>query len=214
MSVTSHCVDAFSRLPIPDANGLIIRTWQYPRQVRVELYSTNIVCMVRHREQTASLFVVPHLNAVIISSRNKHGLRWMKGNTSNRTYWVKINRGKIDGEGRKKSQSRTNHHVHQSGQWACERDNPRAESRRYTTRREARDEWGGALIPSLAGIWWSRRYWWTRPSQNLSQRGDMQGGCDQKILRTNDSSQRSEGCHCCSMRLLSSSTQKESQQGN
>jgi hypothetical protein len=48
--------------------------------------SADIVQMAVQCEQTATGFVIPHLDLIVIATRYEEGLRRMKSDTSNRAY--------------------------------------------------------------------------------------------------------------------------------
>ena len=65
--------DARARLPVPDADRLVVRRRHYPRVLVVELDCTDVVEVAEQREETAPEFVVPHLRA---RARLRQGGRW------------------------------------------------------------------------------------------------------------------------------------------
>jgi hypothetical protein len=51
----------------------------------MELDRANVIQMSQQRKEAAAEFVVPHLDFVIVTARNEHGVRQMKVHASDRT---------------------------------------------------------------------------------------------------------------------------------
>eukprot|EP00955_Chlamydomonas_euryale_P057079 356656-Chlamydomonas_euryale.AAC.5 len=58
--VASQHRDARARLPVPDADGLVIRRRDNPRRLHMELDRANVVEMSEEREEAAAQLVVPY----------------------------------------------------------------------------------------------------------------------------------------------------------
>ena len=78
--------DAGARLPIPNANGLVVAGTQDPRILVVKLHGADVVEMAEQCEQTAPLLVVPHFDFVVVAARHKQWLRVMKAHAAHRSY--------------------------------------------------------------------------------------------------------------------------------
>jgi hypothetical protein len=52
----------------------------------VELHSANVVEVTKQSKQATSFLIVPHLDLVIVATRDEQRLIWVKADTSNRTY--------------------------------------------------------------------------------------------------------------------------------
>lgn len=66
--MTRQDTNAIAALPVPDPNGLVIRSTQNPRVFMMKHGSADVVQVAKKSENTSSLLVVPHLNFVVISS--------------------------------------------------------------------------------------------------------------------------------------------------
>ena len=86
--VTMACKDSNDTpaLPIPQSHALIITARKNPRQLRMELDSTHIVSMTSESKHAFLRFVIPDFDSMVITAADKHWLRVMKGDTTNRTY--------------------------------------------------------------------------------------------------------------------------------
>ena len=60
--VPGEHADAVARLPVPDADGLVIRRADNPRRLLVEVRCANVVQVASQGEDAASHLVVPHLS--------------------------------------------------------------------------------------------------------------------------------------------------------
>jgi hypothetical protein len=70
-----------SRLPVPDADSLVVRTTQNPRQiVRMELDCTHIIQMPAQRIE--NMLEIPHTDLVVIATTRKHAPRRVEVNGS------------------------------------------------------------------------------------------------------------------------------------
>ena len=95
--------DTRPRLPIPDPDRLIVRRRDDPRVFSVEEHRSDIVeifirspsarpfpCCIRltagQGEEAFPLFVVPHLDLVVVPSRAKDGLSGVEADAPDRTY--------------------------------------------------------------------------------------------------------------------------------
>ena len=58
-------------LPVPDSDGLIIRSGDDPRVLRVKLHRTNVVQVTQERKQASPELIAPHLNLIIITYDTK-----------------------------------------------------------------------------------------------------------------------------------------------
>jgi len=83
--VARQHADAVARLPVPDADGLIVGGAQNPRVFVVEGHRTHVVQMGQQGEDAAALLVVPHLDLVIISAGNEKGHLLVEGHASHRS---------------------------------------------------------------------------------------------------------------------------------
>jgi hypothetical protein len=69
--------NAVPGLPIPNANCLVVRTTQDPRQIiRMKLDRTHIIQMSRQGEQ--NMFKVPHADFIVVPATGKHTPRGVK----------------------------------------------------------------------------------------------------------------------------------------
>lgn len=78
--------DTLSRLPVPNTNSLVIRSAQNPRVFVVELDWPDVIQVSRQCEQAPPLFVVPHFDFVIVTTRNKQWLCRVEVHTSHRSW--------------------------------------------------------------------------------------------------------------------------------
>ena len=62
--VSGNDANAVARLPVPDANGLVIGAAQNPRILVMEKGGANVVQMAEQREEAPALLVVPHFDLV------------------------------------------------------------------------------------------------------------------------------------------------------
>ena len=68
-----HC-NTTSGLPIPDADRLIIGGTQDPRIFIMKLHRSDVIQMAQQGEDTPPQLVVPDLDLVVITTRDKQGL--------------------------------------------------------------------------------------------------------------------------------------------
>ena len=80
--------NTISRLPIPYANGLIVRGADYPRVFVVEKCGAYVVQVAEQREQALALLVVPHFDFVVVAARHKQRLLTVKRNASHWAYLI------------------------------------------------------------------------------------------------------------------------------
>lgn len=68
MRMTSK--DGYTRtiLPVPDADGLVVRCGYNPRALMVEVDSSDVVEMAVECENASSEFVIPDLDLVVIAA--------------------------------------------------------------------------------------------------------------------------------------------------
>ena len=59
--VSSQNTNNSSSLPIPDSDGLIIRSTQDPRVLLMEKSRSDVIQMTQQSEQTPTLFIIPEL---------------------------------------------------------------------------------------------------------------------------------------------------------
>ena len=84
MIVSGEDGQTVARLPIPDANCLVIGTTQNPRQViRMKLDRPHIIQMSTQRVQ--NMLEIPDLDFIVVSATCKHTSRGVKINRANRT---------------------------------------------------------------------------------------------------------------------------------
>ena len=84
--VASEHSDAGARLPVPNANGLIVRGRQNPRVFVVKLNGANVVEVTEQREEATTLLVVPDLDFVVVAARHKERLRRVEAHAAHRAY--------------------------------------------------------------------------------------------------------------------------------
>jgi len=65
--VASQNGDASARLPVPDANGLVVAGADNPGILVVELHGADVVEVAQEGEEAAVELVVPHLDFVIVT---------------------------------------------------------------------------------------------------------------------------------------------------
>ena len=65
---------ACPRLPVPDADGLVIAGADNPGVLIVKLYSSDVVQVAQQCEQTSPELVVPNFDLVVVSTRDKQRL--------------------------------------------------------------------------------------------------------------------------------------------
>jgi hypothetical protein len=71
MIVTSQHGNTSPRLPVPNADSLIVTSTHNPWVFVVKLDSADIIKMPEKSEKTPVSFVVPNFNLVIIPSRDE-----------------------------------------------------------------------------------------------------------------------------------------------
>lgn len=71
--VSGQDTDARSRLPVPDADGLIIRRTQHPGILVVEHGGANVVQVTEQGEDAALLLVVPDLKRISLAGVRREG---------------------------------------------------------------------------------------------------------------------------------------------
>ena len=74
--------DALARLPVPDADDLVVGGAEDPGELVVELDGADVIEMAEKGEKTTTQLVVPHLDLVIVTSRNEERLRLMETHSS------------------------------------------------------------------------------------------------------------------------------------
>ena len=92
--VASQDADAVSRLPVPDADGLIVRGADNPRILVVEKRGAYVVQMAEEREQALALLVVPDFDLVIVTARDEQRPLTVERDTANRTFKKSIQKRK------------------------------------------------------------------------------------------------------------------------
>lgn len=82
-------------LPVPDANGLVVRGRNDPGKLVVEEDGADIVEMAIEGEEAATSLKRPDLDLVVITTRHEEGLRLVEVDASYRTivFFEPINQG-------------------------------------------------------------------------------------------------------------------------
>jgi hypothetical protein len=81
--VASEHGDADARLPVPDANSLVVGSRENPRMLVMKLNGANVVEMAEQREEATTLLVIPQFDFVVVTTRNEKWLRVVKTNATN-----------------------------------------------------------------------------------------------------------------------------------
>lgn len=92
MIVASKNGNAIARLPVPDADRLVVRATEDPRVFMVKVDSADIVEMTCQCKLAASCLVVPDLDLVVVAGGYKQRLRRMERDSSDRPYRRNIQR--------------------------------------------------------------------------------------------------------------------------
>lgn len=79
MIVAGEHGDAGARLPVPDADRLVVGAAQDPRVLVMELGRAHIVQVAEQGEDATTLLVIPHLDLEIVSAGNEQGLLAVEG---------------------------------------------------------------------------------------------------------------------------------------
>ena len=74
MVMASEHANARPALPIPDAQGLVVRRTHNPWLFPVELDRADVVQVPQQGEQAAAQLVVPNLDLVVVSPTAEQGL--------------------------------------------------------------------------------------------------------------------------------------------
>lgn len=83
--VTRHRADQRSILPIPDANGLIVRAGEDPGKLVVEEDGANVIEMSIESEEAPSSLVRPDLDFVVVPAGDEQRLSLVEVDSSDRT---------------------------------------------------------------------------------------------------------------------------------
>ena len=83
--VTGEDGGARARLPVPDADRLVIRRRHDPRVLRVKLHSPDVVKVAEQREEAPAQLVVPHLDLVVVAAGDEERLRRVEAHAAHRS---------------------------------------------------------------------------------------------------------------------------------
>ena len=83
--VTGEDGGARARLPVPDADRLVVRRRHDPRVLRVKLHSPDVVKVAEQREEAPAQLVVPHLDLVVVAAGDEERLRRMEAHAAHRS---------------------------------------------------------------------------------------------------------------------------------
>lgn len=72
--VPSQYTNASATLPVPDADGLIVRSAEDPGILLMEHSGPDVIQMTQQGEDASSLLVVPNLDLVIVAAGNEQRL--------------------------------------------------------------------------------------------------------------------------------------------
>ena len=81
--VTSEDGNALSRLPVPNADRMIVRSGDNPGIFAVKLDRPNVVQVIAQSEQATALLIVPNLDLIVITTRHEQRLIGMESDASN-----------------------------------------------------------------------------------------------------------------------------------
>lgn len=82
MVMPGQHTDTLSRLPVPNANRLIITGRDDPRVLVVEEDGAHVVEMAVQGEEAATLLVVPHADFVVVAARDEERLGRVEGHAT------------------------------------------------------------------------------------------------------------------------------------
>lgn len=72
--VASEDANAGAALPVPDADGLVVRGAQDPWILVVEECCADVIQVPQQSEDAAFLLVIPHLDLVVVAAGDEQGL--------------------------------------------------------------------------------------------------------------------------------------------